>query len=232
MTTEPQDGEPLRAWLDSMRFMLRVEVADVTDRFAVLGEPYAAESAPGEPLAWRDPWPALVGDTAAYGVVDGHPGADRTWRELIVPREGLAAAVGDRPLAGSWAAEALRVAAWRRVSGSRPTTARSSTSRLAAHRRPPAQGLLPRAGDRRACAQPRSPAAPARLPPPRRVRARPARARQRGRPRRAGRRVPHLRRPAPRDGPIGLALVKRSTPVDATLTVDGIAAAQTVVVTP
>ena len=34
------------------------------------------------------------------------------------------------------------------------------------------------------------------------------------------------------DGPIGLALVKRSTPVDATLTVGGIAAAQTVVVTP
>ncbi len=30
-----------------------------------------------------------------------------------MPRDGLEAAVGDRPLAGTWAAEALRVAAWR-----------------------------------------------------------------------------------------------------------------------
>ena len=73
----------------------------------------AAESATGEPLAWRDPWPDLVGDTAAYGPVDDHPGSARRWRELIVPRADLVAAVGDRPVAGIWAAEALRVAAWR-----------------------------------------------------------------------------------------------------------------------
>ena len=30
-----------------------------------------------------------------------------------MPRADLAAAVGDRPLAGTWAAEALRIAAWR-----------------------------------------------------------------------------------------------------------------------
>jgi folate-binding protein YgfZ len=33
-------------------------------------------------------------------------------------------------------------------------------------------------------------------------------------------------------GPIGLALIKRTTPVDATLTVDGVAAAQEVIVSP
>ncbi len=103
----------LVAWLDSMRFMLRVEVADVTADWAVLGEPIGAESAPGEPLAWVDPWPSLVGDTAAYGPVEGHPGEGRAWRELIVARPDLEAAVGDRPLAGTWAAEALRVMAWR-----------------------------------------------------------------------------------------------------------------------
>jgi folate-binding protein YgfZ len=101
-----------------MRFMLRDEVADVSGDYAVLGEPHAAESAPGEPLAWRDPWPDLVGDTAAYGPVDDHPGSARKWRELIVPRSDLVAAVGDRPLAGIWAAEALRVAAWRPRLGS------------------------------------------------------------------------------------------------------------------
>ncbi|MGL5867362.1 MAG: YgfZ/GcvT domain-containing protein [Dermatophilaceae bacterium] len=113
LSVEPGTAPTLTAWLESMRFMLRVEVADVTSEWAVLGEPVAAESADGEPLAWVDPWPGPVGDTAAYGPVDGHPGSERAWRELVVPRASLVAAVGDRPLAGVWAAEALRVAAWR-----------------------------------------------------------------------------------------------------------------------
>ncbi|MDV3222095.1 YgfZ/GcvT domain-containing protein [Intrasporangium sp.] len=113
ITTEPGAGEPLREWLDRMRFMLRVEVADVTADWAVLGEPHHSESAPGEPLAWRDPWPDLVGDTVAYGPVDDHPGTRWSWREVIVPRASLSDAVGDRPLAGLWAADALRIAAWR-----------------------------------------------------------------------------------------------------------------------
>lgn len=113
ITTEPGAGEALREWLDKMRFMLRVEVADVTADWAVLGEPHRAESAAGEPLAWRDPWPDLVGDTTAYGPVEGHPGTAWSWRELIVPRAELEEAVGDRPPAGLWAADALRIAAWR-----------------------------------------------------------------------------------------------------------------------
>lgn len=113
LTLEPGTAPALVAWLESMRFMLRVEVADVSDAWAVLGEPVGTESAEGEPLAWVDPWPRLVGDTAAYGPVEGHAGEGRAWRELLVPRDGLEAAVGDRPLAGTWAAEALRVAAWR-----------------------------------------------------------------------------------------------------------------------
>ncbi|WP_404352264.1 folate-binding protein [Phycicoccus jejuensis] len=113
LTLEPGTAPALVAWLESMRFMLRVEVADVSDAWAVLGEPVGTESAEGEPLAWVDPWPRLVGDTVAYGPVEGHAGEGRAWRELLVPRDGLEAAVGDRPLAGTWAAEALRVAAWR-----------------------------------------------------------------------------------------------------------------------
>jgi folate-binding protein YgfZ len=113
ITVEPGTASALVDWLVSMRFMLRVEVADVSADWAVLGEPIGAESAPGEPVAWVDPWPGLVGDTVAYGPVEGHPAAGRAWRELVVPRAGLEAAVGDRPLAGTWAAEALRVAAWR-----------------------------------------------------------------------------------------------------------------------
>jgi len=116
ITVEPGTAEALVSWLESMRFMLRVEVLDVSAEYAVIGEPVRAETSAGEPVAWCDPWPLLVGDTAAYSsAVDPatHPGSERPWRELIVPRDGLEAAIGDRPLAGMWAAEALRVAAWR-----------------------------------------------------------------------------------------------------------------------
>jgi folate-binding protein YgfZ len=116
VTVEPGTAAALAAWLDSMRFMLRVEVRDVGADFAVIGEPVRSEAAAGEPLAWSDPWPLVVGDTAVYSAeVDPaeHPGSERPWRELIVPRDRLESALGDRPLAGMWAAEALRVAAWR-----------------------------------------------------------------------------------------------------------------------
>ena len=170
ITTEPGAGQALVDWLDKMRFMLRVEVALVTDDWAVLGEPHANESVDGEPLAWRDPWPDLVGDTAAYGPVDEHPGTERAWREVIVPRADLVAAVGDRPLAGT---VGCRGAAHRRVASTprsrdRPPHDRPG-GRLAAHGRAPAQGLLPRTGDGRAGPQPRQAAAASRLPPPRRV---------------------------------------------------------------
>ena len=110
--SSPARHPALVAWLESMRFMLRVEVADVTADWAVLGEPLGAESVQGEPLAWVDPWPALVGDTAAYGPVEGHPGRAGLARAGRAAGR-LEAALGDRPLAGTWAAEALRVAAWR-----------------------------------------------------------------------------------------------------------------------
>lgn len=115
ITVEPESAPVLLAWLNSMRFMMRVEVTDVTDRYAVLGEAAPADDAVagGAVATWLDPWPGLVGDTAAYGPVDGHPGEGWRWRESLVERSGLVAAVGARPLAGIDALEALRVAAWR-----------------------------------------------------------------------------------------------------------------------
>lgn len=118
ITVEPGTAPALIEWLNSMRFMLRVEVADVTDAYAVIGEPIGTESLAAEHetrgvIAWRDPWPSMGADTAPYSAVDPHPAAGRAWRELIVPREQLIEEVGDRQLAGTWAAEAERVNAWR-----------------------------------------------------------------------------------------------------------------------
>jgi folate-binding protein YgfZ len=84
---EPGTAEALSAFLDSMRFMLRVEVQTVPD-LAVLWSP-------GAPL---------VGEVTATATGFG--------RYALVPRDALAAALGDEP-AGVLAHEALRVAALR-----------------------------------------------------------------------------------------------------------------------
>lgn len=83
---EPGTAPALVDFLDSMRFLLRVEVADVSDEFAVVWEP---EAAPHDLHLSRF--------------------TDRG-REVFVPRSSLAAYVGDTP-SGVWAHEARRIAA-------------------------------------------------------------------------------------------------------------------------
>jgi hypothetical protein len=124
ITTEPGAAARLVAWLQTMRFMLRVEPADVSDRWAVVGGPSAllagSSCVAGDvPPVWHDPWPRVGPGSTSYAVVpdDEHPGFDRTWVETLVPRADLAALLAAVPLAGTWAAEALRVVAWRPRAG-------------------------------------------------------------------------------------------------------------------
>ncbi len=115
LITETAPG--LVHWLDSMRFMLRVEVADVTAQWAAIGEPVDAEGVPGGPVVWRDPWPRTAPGGTVYGPPDDeHPA--RPWRLVLLPRDALADEVAARladgaRLAGTWATEALRLAVWR-----------------------------------------------------------------------------------------------------------------------
>jgi folate-binding protein YgfZ len=108
----------LAAFLDRMRFMLRVEVADATAEWAALGEAVAAAAAPGEPVTWVDQWPHIGPGGTSYADASAAGGATRAWRLVLVPRAELDAAVDDRlaagwTLAGTWANEALRIAAHR-----------------------------------------------------------------------------------------------------------------------
>jgi tRNA-modifying protein YgfZ len=118
VSVEPGTGEALRAHLDSMRFMLRVEVVARPD-LAVLWEPVPERDPSGEPT-WVVPgdyWPGgrptacgsdRGGDATRYVPTRpaGFPG-----REVLLPREAAAARVeAGRPV-GTWAREALRVAA-------------------------------------------------------------------------------------------------------------------------
>ncbi len=99
--TEPGRAEPLTAFLDSMRFMLRVQVADVSSDYGVL---------------------SLLGpDREGFaGGLEGIPVGGTTGRlainDLIVRRDVLAATAGNlarrgAAVAGMWAFEALRIAA-------------------------------------------------------------------------------------------------------------------------
>jgi folate-binding protein YgfZ len=118
LVTEGADAEPLAAWLSSMRFMLRVEVADRSD-LGVVGwfgdSPLDDVALPEVPLAeWTDPWSAVAEGGWSYADAEDHPGRSWTFRLAVVTPETLAAlAASDVPAAGTLALEALRIAAWR-----------------------------------------------------------------------------------------------------------------------
>ncbi|WP_203581975.1 CAF17-like 4Fe-4S cluster assembly/insertion protein YgfZ [Microbacterium hibisci] len=118
------DAAGLYDWLRKMRFRLRVDPRLADDEYAVVGGTAAAlervtsATPSGVPLVWRDPWPHVTPGGHAYAVVEPHPASDWDWAEAIVSRDeerriADAATRGDLELAGLAAVEALRVAAWR-----------------------------------------------------------------------------------------------------------------------
>lgn len=116
LIVEGSEAADLAAWLERMKFMLRVEISDVSGNWAVVGST-APVPAWADSLVWTDPWPRVGSGGHAYTETEdaAHPGHERPWYEYLIPREGLEAAVDEsgRSLAGAMAAEALRIAAWR-----------------------------------------------------------------------------------------------------------------------
>src|SRR4029450_9605233 len=87
--TEPGSAQALVTWLDSMRFLMRVEVADRSDDYAIVG------SAP---------------QAASDQLVPVRPDPPRG-RELFVARDRLGEVMSRGPRTGTWALEARRIAA-------------------------------------------------------------------------------------------------------------------------
>ena len=221
--------------------MLRVEVADVTADWAVVGEPLGAgESAcavaePADLGATRGRRSAAARRRTPPSTRRSTPGRSALGARCSCRAARLAAVLADVPLAGHLGGRGAAGRGLAPAAGPRDRPPdHPARGRLAAHGRAPAQGLLPRAGDGRPGAQPRPAAAPAGLPAPRRLGAHAAGAR---RPRccsataQVGLR--HDRGPAPRArarsrSPWSSAR-RRSTPP---LVAGGIAAAQEVVVAP
>jgi len=216
---EPGTVAGLVEFLTSMKFMLRVDVHDVSADYAVL-----TLLGPGVPAAGAVP--AAVRLDTGFGT------------DLIVPRAGLAESVAGlraagAALAGMWAHEALRIAA------GRPRIGLDTDHRTIPHE----VGWIETAVHlSKGCY--RGQETVARVHnlghPPRRLVLLHIDGSEDKLPGHgdlvllegasvgfAGSAARHYEL-----GPIGLALIKRTTPVDATLTVDGVAAAQEVIVSP
>lgn len=114
LIVEAAEAAPLAEYLNRMKFMLRVDIADASADWAVVGSTRAVPEWSGR-LAWQDPWPHVSAGGYSYATVaeENHPGLDRPWFEYLLPAGELEEAVAGRPLAGVLAAEALRIAAWR-----------------------------------------------------------------------------------------------------------------------
>ncbi len=162
LVTEAGNGEALATFLDSMRFMLRVEVTERPDVMALgaLGEGLdalaqaARDTAPDVPDAqadtdqtaaapqdsliglWRDPWPGVVDGGTSYDVGTdwSHPGQGYRAGFVLVPAQSVNAVVGAFLAAG----EGRRLAgvlAWEalRIEAGRPRWAREADARAIPH---------------------------------------------------------------------------------------------------
>ena len=105
--------------------MLRVDIEDMSGDYAVIetarnprGEQGAIHPVFADALIWRDPWTALVEGGYHYSATpDAHPGTDYERYLSIIPRDKLTTLTEGAQLAGVWAAEALRIEAWRPRAG-------------------------------------------------------------------------------------------------------------------
>ncbi|GAA2189793.1 folate-binding protein YgfZ [Leucobacter alluvii] len=114
---------PLAAFLTRMRFALRVEVEDRSEKYATVlafeGDARDALHSLGPAAEWRDPWSAVARGGVQYARDDAeHAGAHWSATHFVFERERLASVVdlvtrGAVRAAGVLALDALEVRAWR-----------------------------------------------------------------------------------------------------------------------
>jgi len=117
LITPPNTATALTTYLNSMRFMLRVDIADVSEEFAVVWEPVHSidRDADHNVITWLTPDEFAGADNAGETYVDKYVVARPEpflGRQVIVPRAMLAERLDLFPhRAGTWAYNAIRTAA-------------------------------------------------------------------------------------------------------------------------
>ena len=161
LVTEADSGEALATFLDSMRFMLRVEVTEQPDVMALgaLGEGLVAlaqaardtasdasdspeaQADAAEPQGsliglWRDPWPGVVEGGTSYdvGADRPHPGQGYRAGFVLVPARSVDA-VAQAFLAAGEGRRLAGALAWEalRIEAGRPRWAREADARAIPH---------------------------------------------------------------------------------------------------
>ena len=105
--------EALLNWLQKMVFRMKVEITDRSAQFATVGATTASPEisflSNDHPLIWKDQWPGVVAGGYRYST----RAVDYTWFEHLVEAEKLDQLLAGKVLAGTMAADGLRVAAGR-----------------------------------------------------------------------------------------------------------------------
>ena len=111
------------AFLDRMTFSKDAAAADVSHEFTRVGffpggaaqekVTSLSEHRSGIPLVWIDPWRDVAAGGWQYAAVEGHPAGEWNYREALVPKSVTASALADVAEVSSDEWEALRIAAWR-----------------------------------------------------------------------------------------------------------------------
>jgi folate-binding protein YgfZ len=120
LVVEEAGREPLLKWLSKMVFRMKVELADRSDEFTVIGRLVRGENAKAEldqaaesngvSLTWVDPWPGVVTGGVRYS--RAWP-AKWPWTETLVANADVDGVFKDFEPAGTMAYDALRIAAHR-----------------------------------------------------------------------------------------------------------------------
>jgi tRNA-modifying protein YgfZ len=112
MVDEP-NTQALLDWLEKMVFRMKVEITNRSKEFATVGAVNPQESIAAiensHPLIWKDQWPGVVAGGHRYS----KRSVNHSWFEHLVRVEDLDKALAGKTLAGTMAADGLRVAAGR-----------------------------------------------------------------------------------------------------------------------
>jgi tRNA-modifying protein YgfZ len=113
LMVDKSNTEALLAWLQKMVFRMKVEITDRSAQFATIGATMALPEisflSNTHPLIWKDQWPGVVAGGYRYST----RAVDYKWFEHLVEAEKLDQLLAGKELAGTMAADGLRVAAGR-----------------------------------------------------------------------------------------------------------------------
>jgi folate-binding protein YgfZ len=113
LLVDSNQTEALLTWLQKMVFRMKVEITDRSADFATVGgtaaSPEISFLSNNHPLIWKDQWPGVVTGGYRYST----RAVDYSWFEHLVETKKLDQLLAGKVLAGTMAADGLRVAAGR-----------------------------------------------------------------------------------------------------------------------